>query len=70
MFTWLEKGRQILAKEKRKELGFGRSLMVYDDFKTHKTDNVKVLLATANTNLARLPAGFTSKCQLLDLCTL
>ena len=29
-----------------------------------------MLLATTNTNLALLPAGFTSKCQLLGLCTL
>ena len=42
--------------------------MVYDAFKTHKTDNVNVLLATNNTNLVLVPAGCTSKCQPLDVC--
>ena len=42
--------------------------MVYDAFKAHKTDNVKVLLATNNTNLVPVPAGCKSKCQPLDMC--
>lgn len=42
--------------------------MVYDAFESVKTNNVKVLLATNNTNLALVPAGCTSKCRTLDVC--
>ena len=56
MFTWFEKIWQTYAREKQKELVFERSFMVYDAFKAHKTDNVKVLLATNNTNLVLAPA--------------
>ena len=42
--------------------------MVYDAFKTHETDNGKVLLATNNTDLVIVPAGSTSTCQPLDAC--
>ena len=54
MFTYFEKVWQTYVKEKQKELGFDRSFMVYDASKAHKTDNVKVLLATNNTNSANL----------------
>ena len=62
MFTWFEKVWQTYAREKQKDLGFERSFMVYDAFKTHKTDNAKVLLATNNTDLVIVPAACTSKC--------
>ena len=42
--------------------------MVYDAFKAHKTDDVKVLLATKNTYLVLVPAGCASKGQPLDVC--
>ena len=58
---------QVYAKEKQKELGFERLFVVYHAFKAHKTDNVKVLLAKNNTNLAPVPAGGTSKYQPLDV---
>ena len=61
MFTWFEKVWQTYAKEKQ-ELGFDRSFVVYDDFKTHKIAHVKVLLTKNNTNLELVPAGCTSKC--------
>ena len=54
MFTWLEKVCQTYSREKLKELVFKRSFMAYNPFKAHKTDNVKVLLATNNTNLVIL----------------
>ena len=62
MFSWFKKGWQTYPKEKQKELGFDRSFIVYDAFKTHKTDHVKVLLAVNNANLALVSAGFTFKC--------
>ena len=58
---------QVYTKEKQKELGFERLFVVYHAFKAHKTDNVKVLLAKNNTNLAPVPAGGTSKYQPLDV---
>ena len=33
MFTWFEKVWQTYARKKQKDLGFGRSFMVYDAFK-------------------------------------
>ena len=42
--------------------------MVYVAFKAHKTDNVKVLLETNNSNLVLVPVGCSSKCQPLDVC--
>ena len=51
MFTWFEKIWKTYADEKQKELEFSRSLMVYDAFKAHTTDDMNVLLATNNTNL-------------------
>ena len=68
MFTWFENVCQTYANEKQKELDFDQSFMVYDAFKARKTDNVKVLLATNNTNLALVPAGCTFKCHPLDMC--
>ena len=67
-FTCFEKAWQTHAREKQKELGFERSFIVYDAFKAHKTDNVKVLLAKNSTNLVLVPGGCTSKCQPLDEC--
>ena len=67
MFTQFEKVWKTYAKEKQKELRFDRPFMVYDAFKAHKTDNVKVLLAKNNTNLALVAASCTSKCQPLDM---
>ena len=71
-----EKVCQTYAKEKQKELGHqsfiatdhDQSFMIYDAFKAQKTDKVKVLLATNNTNLALVPAGCTIKCHALDVC--
>ena len=37
-------------------------------FKTQKTDNKNMFLATNNTNLELVAAGCTSKCQPLDVC--
>ena len=68
MLTSFEKVWQTYARGKQNELGFERSLMAYDAFKAHKTDNAKVLLATNNTNLVLVPAGCTSKCQSLNMC--
>ena len=41
--------------------------MIHDAFKAYKTDNVKVLLSTNNTNLELLSAGCTSKYQPLGI---
>ena len=54
--------------KKNKELGFKRSSVVNDVFKTQKPDNENVFLATSNTNFELVAAGHTSKCQPLDVC--
>ena len=42
--------------------------MEYHVFEAHKTDNVIVLLATNNANLALVRAGCASECQPLVVC--
>ena len=45
-----------------------RSLLVLDAFETHKTEQVKRLLKSENTDLAIIPCGLTSVLQPLDVC--
>ena len=66
MFTWFAQIWKTYADEKQEQLCFNRSLMVYDAFKAHTTDDMKVLLAT--NSLQMVPAGCTSNCQPLDVC--
>ena len=64
-WSLLRYGKTILKKNK--ELGFKRSSVV-NVFKTQKTDNKNMFLATNNTNLELVAAGCTCKCQPLDVC--
>ena len=41
-------------------VGRCRSLIVYDTFEASVTENVKVLFAKENTNLAQIPGRLTS----------
>ena len=68
MFIWFDQVWKSYAEKKQKELDFNRSLMVYDAFKAHKTDEMKAVLSINSTDLIMVPPGCTSKCQPLDVC--
>ena len=68
MFIWFDQVWKSYAEKKQKELDFNRSLMVYDAFKAHKTDEMKAVLSINSTDLIMVPPGCTSKCHPLDVC--
>ena len=45
-----------------------RSLLVFDSFKAHKTEQVKRSLKSENMDLSVIPGGLTSVLQPLDIC--
>ena len=68
MFIWFDQVWKSYAEKKQKELDFNRSLMVYDAFKAHTTDEMKAVLSINSTDLIMVPPGCTSKCHPLDVC--
>ena len=68
MFISFDQVWKSYAEKKQKELDFNRSLMVYDAFKAHKTDEMKAVLSINSTDLIMVPPGCTSKCHPLDVC--
>ena len=59
MFIWFDQVWKSYAEKKQKELHFNRSLMVYDAFKAHTTDEMKAALSINSTNLIMVPPGCT-----------
>ena len=60
---WLKYVREV-----SKQLGFDNSLLTFDGFSAHKTDDVQSkLVENQSVILITLP-GCTSKCQLMDVC--
>ena len=59
MFIWFDQVWKSYAEKKQKELDFNRSLMVYDAFKAHTTDEMKAALSINSTNLIMVPPGCT-----------
>ncbi|CAG8834240.1 17576_t:CDS:2, partial [Gigaspora margarita] len=45
-----------------------RTILVFDFFKAHITDQAKTEFRSGNTDLAVIPRGLTSMCQPLDVC--
>ena len=58
VFIWFDQVWKTYAEKKQKELDFKRSLMVYDAFKAHATDEMKAVLSINSSNLTMC----TSKC--------
>ena len=54
MATKLEKNEQVRYQQ-RGGLGRCSSLLLYDTFEGHVTENVKVVFAKENSNLALIP---------------
>ena len=67
MFIWFNQVWKSHGEIKQNELNFNRSSMVYDAFKTHTTDEMKLVLSINGTNLIVVPPGSTSKFQTLDV---
>ena len=67
MFIWFDQVWKLYAEKKQKELDFNRSLMVYDTFKAHTADEMKVALSINSANLIMVRFGCTSKCQPQDV---
>ena len=59
MFIWFDQVWKSYAEKKQKELDFNRSLMVYDAFKAHTTDDLKAILSINSTNLIMVTLGCT-----------
>ena len=68
MFIWFDQVYKSYAEKNQKELDFNRSLMVYDNFKAHTTDEMKAVLSITSSNLIMVSPGCNLKCQPLDVC--
>ena len=64
MKIWIEK----VWRTRIGGLSRRRSLLVFDSFETHKTEQVKRSLKSENTDLSVIPGGLTSILQPLDVC--
>ena len=51
-----------------KQLGFDNSLLTFDAFSAHKTDDVQSKLVENKSDILMIPLGCTSKCQPMDVC--
>ena len=56
------------VRERTKEKGFHKCLMVMDAFKTHFTGYVVAAMLIGLTDVAKVTAGCISKVQPLDVC--
>ena len=55
-------------RAKCQKFGFENALLTFDAFAAQLTDDVESQLLEAKTNTLAIPAGFTSKCQPMDVC--
>ena len=55
--------RQVWIKHSQR----GKALLVMDSFRAHCTEDIQDLLAQANSEVAFIPGGCTSKLQPLDV---
>ena len=68
MKVWLDDIWLEYIKKVSKDIGFENSLLTYDAFSTLKTDDVESKLVQNKCDALMIPAGCTSKCQLMDVC--
>ena len=68
MEVWVEEIWLKYIKEVSKQLGFVSSLLTFDAFSAHKTDDVQSKLVENKSDILMMPPGCTSKCQLMDVC--
>ena len=68
MHVWLEDIWLKHTKLMSQKLGLENSLLTFDAFSAHKTDEVEAKLEQNKSDILMIPAGCTSKCQLMDVC--
>jgi len=66
--VWLEEIWLKHLKEISQELGYDNSLLTFDAFSAHKTDDVQSKLVENKSDILMIPTGCTSKCQPMDIC--
>ena len=68
MEVWVEDIWLKYVREVAKQLGFDNSLLTFDAFSAHKTDDVQTKLVENKSDILMIPPGCTSKCQPMDVC--
>ena len=68
MEVWVEEIWLKYVREVSKQLGFDNSLLTFDAFSAHKTDDVQSKLVENKSDILMIPPGCTSKCQPMDVC--
>ena len=68
MEVWVEEIWLKYVREVSKQLGFDNSLLTFDAFSAHKTDDVQSKLVENKLDILMIPPGCTSKCQPMDVC--
>ena len=68
MEVWVEEIWLKYVREVSKQLGFDNSLLAFDAFPAHKTDDVQSKLVKSKPDILMVPPGGTSTCQPMDVC--
>ena len=68
MEVWVEEIWLKYIREVSKQLGFNNSLLPFDAFSAHKTDDVQSKLVQNKSDILMIPPWCTSKCQPMDVC--
>ena len=67
MKVWIEYIWLKYTQAECKRLGFENSLLSFDALAAHLTDGDKPHLLESNSGILLLPAGYTSKCQPMEV---
>ena len=68
MEVWVEEIWLKYIREVSEQLLFDNSLLTFDAFSAHKTDDVQSKLVENKSDILMIPPGCTSKCQPMDVC--
>ena len=68
MEVWVEEIWLKYVREVSEQLGFDNSLLKFDAFSAHKTDDVQSKLVENKSDILMIPPGCMSKCQPMDVC--
>ena len=68
MEVWVEEIWLKYVREVSKQLGLDNSLLTFDAFSAHQTDDVQSKLVENKSDILMIPPGYTSKCQPMNVC--